>query len=104
MLIRQIPDILGFIINDFNNIYYNSLPQNALSYIILFQNKNPPGLCNVTRLLVKKMVNNVIEATILTGKFKGEDVQLQRIEMKPTDMSFKYKRLQFPMQIAFAMS
>jgi hypothetical protein len=29
-----------------------------------------------TRLSVKKMMNNIIEATILNGKFKREDVLL----------------------------
>ncbi|GFY18003.1 ATP-dependent DNA helicase [Trichonephila clavipes] len=64
--------------------------------IILLRNINPPRLCNGTRLSVKKMMNNVIEATILTGKFKGEDVLLPRIKMIPTDMPFEFKRLQFP--------
>jgi hypothetical protein len=39
-------------------------------------------------------MNNFIEATILNGKFKGEDVLLPRIRMIPTDMSFEFKRLQ----------
>ena len=38
------------------------------------------------RLSVKKMMNNVIEATILNGKFKGEDFLLPRILMITTDM------------------
>ncbi|GFW46236.1 ATP-dependent DNA helicase [Trichonephila clavipes] len=50
------------------------------------------------------MMNNVIEATILTGKFKGEDVLLPHIPMIPTDMPFEFKRLQFPMRLAFAMT
>ncbi|GFU77380.1 ATP-dependent DNA helicase [Trichonephila clavipes] len=37
--------------------------------IILLRSINPPRLCNRTRLSVKKMMNNAIEATILTGKF-----------------------------------
>jgi ATP-dependent DNA helicase PIF1 len=41
-------------------------------------------------------MNNIIEATILNGKFKGEDILLPRIPMIPTDMSFEFKRLQFP--------
>ena len=61
-------------------------------------------LCNVTRLSVKKMMNNRIEATILNGKFKGEDVLLARIRMIPTDMPFEMKRLQFPVRLAFAMT
>ncbi|GFV80265.1 ATP-dependent DNA helicase [Trichonephila clavipes] len=72
--------------------------------IILLRNINPPRLCNGTRLLVKKMMNNVIEATILTGKFKGEDVLLPRIPMIPTGMPFEFKRLQFPVRLAFAMN
>ena len=31
-------------------------------------------LCNGTRLSVKKLMTNIIEAKILTGPFKGEDV------------------------------
>ncbi|GFX79123.1 ATP-dependent DNA helicase [Trichonephila clavipes] len=72
--------------------------------IILLRNINPPRLCNGTRLSVKKMMNNVIEATILTGKFKGEDVLLPRTPMIPTDMPFEFKRLQFPVRLAFAMT
>jgi ATP-dependent DNA helicase PIF1 len=72
--------------------------------IILLRNINPPRLCNGTRLSVKKMMNNIIEATILNGKFKGEDVLLPRIPMIPTDMPFEFKRLQFPVRLAFAMT
>jgi ATP-dependent DNA helicase PIF1 len=50
------------------------------------------------------MMNNIIEATILNGKFKEEDVLLPRIPMIPTDMPFEFKRLQFPMRLAFAMT
>jgi ATP-dependent DNA helicase PIF1 len=41
-------------------------------------------------------MNNIIEATILNGKFKGEDVLLPRIPMISIDMPFEFKRLQFP--------
>jgi ATP-dependent DNA helicase PIF1 len=50
------------------------------------------------------MKKNIIETTILNGKFKGEDVLMPRIPMIPTDMSFEFKRLQFPVRLAFAMS
>jgi ATP-dependent DNA helicase PIF1 len=50
------------------------------------------------------MMNNIIEAIILNGKFKGEDVLLPRILMIPTDISFEFKRLQLPVQLAFAMT
>lgn len=72
--------------------------------IILLRNINPPRLCNGTRLSVKNIMNNGIEATILSGKFKGEDVLLPLIPMIPTDMPFEFKRLQFPVRLAFAMT
>jgi ATP-dependent DNA helicase PIF1 len=50
------------------------------------------------------MMNNIIEATILNGKFKGEHVLLPRILMIPTDVSFEFKRLQFPVRLGFAMT
>ncbi|GFU29803.1 ATP-dependent DNA helicase [Trichonephila clavipes] len=36
--------------------------------IIILRNLNPPKLCNGTKLQVKNLYNNVIEATILPGK------------------------------------
>jgi ATP-dependent DNA helicase PIF1 len=50
------------------------------------------------------MMNNIIEATILNGKFKGENVLLPCIPMIPTEMSLEFKRLQFPVRLAFAMT
>jgi ATP-dependent DNA helicase PIF1 len=72
--------------------------------IILLRNINPPQLCNGTRLSVKAMMNNIIEATVLNGKFIGEDVLIPRIPMIPTDLPFEFKRLQFPVRLAFAMT
>jgi hypothetical protein len=72
--------------------------------IIMLRNINQPKLCNGTRLAVKKLMSNVIEATILTGPFKGEDVLIPRIPMIPSDMPFKFRRLQFPIRLAFAMT
>jgi ATP-dependent DNA helicase PIF1 len=47
---------------------------------------------------------HVIEATVLTGCAKGEDVFIPRIPMVPNNMPFEFKRLQFPVRLAFAMS
>lgn len=52
----------------------------------------------------KKLLNNVIEATILKGKYKGEDVLILRIPIVPIDIPFEFKRLQFPVRLAFAMT
>jgi hypothetical protein len=71
--------------------------------IILLRNINPPRPCNGTKLPVKKIMNNIIEATIFNGKFKEEDKLLARITLISTDMPFEFKRLQFPVRLAFAM-
>jgi ATP-dependent exoDNAse (exonuclease V), alpha subunit - helicase superfamily I member len=49
-------------------------------------------------------MNNVIEATILNGKYKDEYVLIPRIPLIPNDMPFNFKRLQFPGRLAFSMS
>lgn len=72
--------------------------------IILLRNIDPPRLCNGTRLTVKKLMNNLIEATITTGQYKGTDVLLPRISMTTSEMPFDFKRLQFPIRLAFAMT
>ena len=67
-------------------------------------NINQSKLCNGTCLSVKKLMTNIIEATILTGPFNGEDVLTPWIPMIPTDMSFHFNRLQFPIRLAFAIT
>ncbi|EPB66296.1 hypothetical protein ANCCEY_14614 [Ancylostoma ceylanicum] len=66
------------------------------SLIMLLRNIEPPKLCKGTRLCVKKLLPNVIEATILTGRSKGEDVFIPRIPMIPTDMPFDFSRVSTP--------
>ncbi|XP_044591378.1 ATP-dependent DNA helicase PIF1-like [Cotesia glomerata] len=82
----------------------HNLQLNIGSPMILLRNLNPPQLCNGTRLIIKKITGNIHEATILTGKFKGKMVLLPRIPMIPSDSTIPFKRLQFPIRLAFAMS
>lgn len=74
------------------------------SPLMIIRNLNPPKLCNGTRVVVKKLTPNLIEATILSGKHKGEDILIPRIPMITTDLSFEFKRLQFPVRLAFAIT
>ena len=74
------------------------------SPIVLLRNLDAPRLCNGTRLSVKTLMPHVIEATIMTGCATGEDVFIPRIPLLPSDMIFEFKRLQFPVRLAFAMS
>jgi hypothetical protein len=72
--------------------------------IMLLRNLDQPRLCNGTRLAVKKLMPHVIEATILTGCGKGEDVFIPRIPLIPSDVPIPFKRLQFPVRLSFAMT
>ena len=72
--------------------------------VILLRNLKPPILCNGTRLMVERMMPRVIEATVVTGPGKGNNVFIPRIPLIPSDMPFQFKRLQFPINLCFAMS
>jgi ATP-dependent DNA helicase PIF1 len=53
---------------------------------------------------VKKLLANTIECTILTGTGKNEDVFIPRIPLIANDVHFAFKRIQFPVKLAFAMT
>jgi ATP-dependent DNA helicase PIF1 len=72
--------------------------------VILIRNLNPPRLYNDTQLVIKILMKNVIEAIILNGKFRGENILLPRIPIIPTDVPIQFKRLQFPFRLAFAIT
>ena len=72
--------------------------------IMLLRNLEPPKLCNGTRLLVKNLRQNVIEAVILDGKYQNENVFIPRIPITTDKLTFKFKRLQFPVRLSFAMT
>ncbi|XP_050065399.1 ATP-dependent DNA helicase pif1-like [Aphis gossypii] len=50
------------------------------------------------------MTENILEATILSGKFKGDIVLLPRIPLIASESPISFKRLQFPICLAFAMT
>ncbi|GFV11683.1 hypothetical protein TNCV_976721 [Trichonephila clavipes] len=55
--------------------------ENWIPTMLLLRNLSTPKLYNGTRLSTKKMMLNVIEATITNGKCKGEDVLIPRIKV-----------------------
>ena len=49
-------------------------------------------------------MKNVIEATILNGKFQGENTLLPQIPIVSTDVPIQFKRPQFPIILTSAMT
>lgn len=87
-----------------NSLEPAGLPPNVLtlkvgSPIILIRNLKPPQLCNGTRLIIKSLSKNIIQAKISNGKFKGEIVCIPKIRMITTDLMFE-----FAIRLAYAMS
>ena len=96
------------------SINSSSLPPGELNLkvgcpIILLRNLSPSvGLCNGTRMVVTRMSNRVLEARLLGGEHDGEIAMIPRITLTPSsraaDVTFQFKRRQFPIRLAFALS
>lgn len=87
-----------------NSLELAGVPPHLLSLkegapIMLLRNLDPPHLCNRTRLIVKQMMPNLIEATIMTGHSRGKDVFIPRIPIIPSDIPVEFKRVQFPLHL-----
>ena len=76
--------------------------------LILLRNLAPAqGLCNGTRLVLTRAAGRVLEVLILGGDHDGEVAFIPRIAVIPMDardVAFKFKRHQFPVRLAFAMT
>lgn len=72
--------------------------------VIMLRNLNQPKLCNGTRLSIQNLMNDLIQATIITGKYAGETVLIPRIPLLSTDTPFQFERLQFSIRLAYAMT
>lgn len=74
---------------------------------MLLRNLNASkGLCNGTRLIVRRMNENSLICEIISESHKGDKVIISRIDLAPSDtnLPFKLKRRQFPILPAFAIT
>ena len=64
------------------------------------------GLCNGTRLIIRGLNDNSIEAEIMTGIYKGKRILLPRIQLTPSDVELPFIlcRRQFPVRLAYSMT
>lgn len=74
------------------------------SPLTLIRNLDALKLCNGTRFAVKKLSPNSIEATIIGGKCKVEDMLILRISMNSNWFAIKFQVTQFPESLAFAIT
>lgn len=90
-----------------------SLPPGELTLkvgcpLILLRNLCPArGLCNGTRMILTAMQDRVLEVRIVGGDHDGETALLPRISLIPqatADFAFKFRRRQFPVRLAFALT
>ncbi|KAL6626309.1 hypothetical protein ACP70R_030035 [Stipagrostis hirtigluma subsp. patula] len=95
-----------------NSIVLNNYPQHRLCLkvgvpIVLLRNIDQSlGLCNGTRLLVRRLGDRVLEAEIITGTHVGELVGIPRIVLNGTSprWPFTLQRRQFPIRVCYAMT
>jgi ATP-dependent DNA helicase PIF1 len=91
----------------FSGIANHELELKVGVLILLLRNLNQSiGLCNGTRLIVKRLGQRVIEAKIITGNNVGKRVFIPRIIMSPsgTDWPFVLRCRQFLVRMAFAIT
>ena len=65
------------------------------------------GVCNGTRVMIRKMTHRLLTVVILTGPKQGNEIQLPRIccdSAEDTDLPFALRRYQFPVRLAWAMT
>ncbi|XP_029656775.1 uncharacterized protein LOC115231125 [Octopus sinensis] len=72
--------------------------------IMPLQTFSQPKLCSGTRIVVKKLTRNIIEATIIFVFGKGEDIFMPHLSLTPSNIRIEFKRLQFPIRQSLAMS
>jgi len=75
--------------------------------MILIRNIDPTnGYCNGTRLAVTKLNTYSVQATNMTGAYKGQEITLFRIDLISDDkkLGFELRRRQFPVRLCYAMT
>lgn len=102
-------DIMNYPVEFFNSLCPSGFPTHRLvlkvgAVVMLIRNLNrKKKLCNGTRLVIEELHNNFVVASKIVDK---ETVIIPKIDLyyEENDMPFKFKRKQFPLIPAFAMT
>jgi hypothetical protein len=86
-------DRIAYPVEVLNFLTLSGLPPHKLTLtrciVMLIRNLNTrAGLCNGTRLIIRELINNVIDANILKEKSIGQRVFIPRIDLIPSDDEF----------------
>ena len=105
----NIEDTVHYLQEFLNSLNPADLPPHVLELkesvpIMLLRNLSLLRMCNGTRLLIKELRDNLIVATINTCPAAGQLAHIPPIPMIPTDLLICFKRLQYPVQISFALT
>ena len=95
-----------------NSLTPSGMPPHQLllkrgAVVMLLRNLNiQKGLCNGTRLIIDRLHDHILQATILTGSCQGQQVLIPRIKLAPSDtnLPFVLQRTQFPVRLSYAMT
>jgi ATP-dependent DNA helicase PIF1 len=101
-----------YLVEFLNTLQFSGIANHKLELkvgvpILLLHNLNQSiGLCNGTRLILKRLGQRVIEAEIITGNNVDKRVFIPRIIMSPsgTNWPFVLCRRQFLILVAFAIT
>ena len=104
-------DAVHYPVELLNSLVFSGIPFHLLKLkpgapIIILRSLDPPKTTNGTQCVVTRLHDNMIKATISCGPCKCEVVLVPRILLKPsdTDLPFEFKRLQFPVKPAYALT
>ncbi|XP_057299544.1 ATP-dependent DNA helicase PIF1-like [Hydractinia symbiolongicarpus] len=95
-----------------NSITPSGMPPHCLklktgAIVMLLRNINiNNGLCNGTRLIIRRLHDNCVDAEVLTGNAIGDRVLIPRVQLAPSDtgMPFVLRRRQLPLRLSYAMT